>query len=132
MPTQPKVTKTDVSSTTKRPSDRTKTAQKSAIPAGAKRPQDHQTAKQEHDGPNDVVVEWDGHEYLVSGEDMDDAELLEFFTDGNFVGALRILLGDEQWAEYKERARNERGKVSATRCSEFLDHALKEIKKGNS
>jgi hypothetical protein len=115
-------------------------ANASSIPAGAKRPADHQPAKEDVTGPKDTLVRWpaeeqDGattHEYLIAAENLDDAELLEYFTDENFIGALRIMLGREQWLAYKEHARLENGRVTASGAAEFLNHILTEVKRGNS
>lgn len=109
-------------------------------PAGAKAPLDHQPAKEDATGPKDTTIYWpplseDGavsHEYVVAGENLDDAELLEYFTDENFVGALRIMLGAAGWAAYKENARNAEGRVTASGAAEFLNHILAEVKRGNS
>ena len=114
----------------------TKTARKtpataSKIPANAKRPDDHRTAKAEV-GAQDTVVEWKGVEYVVEADNMDDAELLEYFTDENFVGAVRILVGMEGWTRYKAAEKEEHGKVSATGTAEFLGHVLAEVKAKNS
>jgi hypothetical protein len=107
-----------------------------AVPAGAKLPQDHQSAKEDVTGPKDTIITWpaneDGHEYLIAGEAMDDAELLEHFTDENFVGALRIMLGPQQWKQYKDRARDNAGRVTASGAAEFLNHVLAEMKRLNS
>lgn len=105
---------------------------KTTIPAGAKKPQDHAPAKEDVTGPKDVTVEWNGNEYLISGEALDDAELLEYFTDENFIGALRSMLGDKQWKSYKDNERNEAGRVTASGAAEFLGHAMEEVKRGNS
>lgn len=114
-------------------------ARATRVPAGAKQPTDHQPAKEDIAGPQDVTVVWppleDGvvsHEYVISGEAMDDAELLEYFTDENFVGALRIMLGPAGWNAYKDNARNDAGKVTASGAAEFLNHVLTEVKRGNS
>jgi hypothetical protein len=110
-----------------------------SIPAGAKRPADHQPAKEDVTGPADTLVRWpkeaEGvttHEYLIAAENLDDAELLEYFTDENFIGALRIMLGREQWLAYKEHARLENGRVTASGAADFLNHILAEVKRGNS
>jgi hypothetical protein len=114
-------------------------ARASRVPAGAKLPQDHQSAKEDVSGPRDTIVAWPpleegvvSHEYLIAGEAMDDAELLEYFTDENFVGALRIMLGPAGWNAYKENSRNAAGKVTASGAAEFLNHVLTEVKRGNS
>jgi hypothetical protein len=115
-------------------------ARATAVPAGAKQPSDHQPAKADVEGPKDTTVYWppqseDGkpsHEYVIEGEAMDDAELLEYFTDQNFIGALRIMLGPQQWLAYKDNARLENGRVTASGAAEFLNHVLAEVKRGNS
>jgi hypothetical protein len=114
-------------------------ARASSVPAGAKLPQDHQSPKEDVTGPQDTLVTWppeqDGvasHEYLIAAENLDDAELLEYFTDENFVGALRIMLGRDQWNAYKESARLDSGRVTASGAAEFLNHILAEVKRGNS
>jgi hypothetical protein len=109
----------------------TATKKTTSIPANVKKPQDHAPAKEDVIGPKDVTVEWNGHEYLISGEALDDAELLEYFTDENFIGALRSMLGVEQWKAYKENERNDAGRVTASGAAEFLGHALEAVKRGN-
>lgn len=115
----------------------------SAVPAGARLPQDHQPAKEDVTGPKDTYITWPpvtddaeagtvSREYFIAGENLDDAELLEFFTDENFIGALRIMLGREQWLAYKESARLDTGRVTASGAAEFLNHILMELKRGNS
>jgi hypothetical protein len=109
------------------------------VPAGARLPSDHQPAKTDVTGPEDVRILWpapaegvESHEYLIEAEALDDAELLEFFTDENFVGALRIMLGAKGWTDYKRNARNESGRVTATGAAEFLNYVLEQVKRGNS
>lgn len=110
------------------------TAQK-AKAAGATVPEDHQPAKSDVRKLADTPVEWAGKEYLIEAEAMDDMELLEDLSDGNFISALRSMLGPQQWADYKEEHRDPdtgRVKVSDAGASEFLDHCLKELKRKNS
>lgn len=109
-----------------------KDPKETSIPANVKKPNDHQPAKEDVEGPVSTDVEWEGHVYTVDADALDDAELLEFFTDENFVGALRLLLGGKQWNEYKERARDEKGRVKATEAAKFLFHVADEVKRKNS
>jgi hypothetical protein len=126
--------------TPNRAASKARAAAPAKIPAGAKKPADHQSAKEDVTGPKDHVITWPNttdpdavtHDYLIAGENLDDAELLEHFTDGNPIGALRIMLGAEGWASYKENSRNEAGRVTASGATEFLDYALAEMKRGNS
>lgn len=104
----------------------------SKVPAGARRPADHQSAKEDVEGPQDQVFEHDGVTYTVSGDALDDAELLEHFTTNNFVGALMKLLGLEQWAEWKEANRDpESGRVKASDAAKFLSVAMDKLKRKN-
>lgn len=114
-------------------------AQPATVPAGAKQPMDHQSAKEDATGPKDVTVWWppaegteESHAYLIEGEALDDLELLETFNDGNFAKALQMLLGPEGWQAYKDNNRGANGRVTASGAAEFLEHALKEVKRGNS
>jgi hypothetical protein len=49
-----------------------------------------------------IAVEWEGHTYEVVLANVT-IDALEAFEDGRIVGALRSILGVEQWAAYKER-----------------------------
>lgn len=105
---------------------------KSKIPAGARKPADHQSAKEDVEGPQDQVFEHEGVEYTVSGDSLDDAELLEHFTTNNFVGALMKLLGLEQWVQWKEAHRDpETGRVKASDAAQFLNIAMEKLKRKN-
>lgn len=105
---------------------------KSRVPAGARRPADHQSAKEDVEGPQDQTFEHDGVEYVVSADALDDAELLEHFTTNNFVGALMKLLGLEQWVQWKEKNRDEEtGRVKASDAAKFLTAAMDKLKRKN-
>lgn len=95
-----------------------------AIPANVKQPSDHRPPQDDVDGPPDLHLVWHGNEYDIAGENLDDVEVLEYLTDDNFVGALRLMLGDKGWADYKANERNDRGKVTASGAAEFLNHIL--------
>lgn len=102
------------------------------VPAGAKLPSDHQSAKEEVKGAEFWIIEWKGHEYTIARESFDDVEVVEYFTDDNIVGALRLILTPEEWAKYKERSRNEQGRSSFKEASEFLEHIMNELQAKNS
>jgi hypothetical protein len=126
--------------TPNRAASKARAASPAKIPAGAKKPADHQPAKEDVTGPKDYVITWPNttdpdavtHDYVIVAENLDDVELVEHFTDNNVIAALRIMLGPEGWAEYKENSRNEAGRVTASGATEFLDYALREMKRGNS
>lgn len=106
---------------------------KSKIPANVRRPSDHQSAKEDVAGPTDVEFVHEGTTYVVEGGALDDAELMEYFTSQNFVGALMKMLGNQQWMEWKNRNRDEEtGRVPASAAAKFLEFALKEVKRKNS
>ena len=68
-------------------------AETKAIPAGAKRPQDRQTAKA------DVVAtksrfDWRGTEYTVDPDLIDDLEFFEALETNQFATAVRKMLGE--------------------------------------
>jgi hypothetical protein len=103
-----------------------------AIPANVKQPGDHRPAKEDVEGPKSVTVEWHGHEYLIAGENVDDVEVLEHLTDDNPIGALRLMLGPDLWAEYKENERNPKtGRTTASGAGEFLNHILQSVDRKN-
>lgn len=119
--------------TTRKPAARKTAASKTAVPAGAKLPSDHKPAKSEVEGEPTYVVEWKGHDYEIPRDNLNDAELLEFFTDDNFVGAIRKLIGMEGWKLYKIRHRDrETGRIDVEDTSDFLNHILQEVDRKNS
>lgn len=102
-------------------------------PEGVKLPTDHKPAKTEITGElKNYPVEWHGHQYEILADQLDDAELLEYFTDDNFVGAIRIMIGVDGWNEYKANERDPAtGKVSATDAAKFLNHMLEVVDRKN-
>lgn len=107
-------------------------ASKSTVPANVRKPADHQPAKEDVEGPKSLTVEWHGHEYTIAGEDLDDVEVLEHITDDNFIGALRLMLGPEGWAQYKENERDPKtGKTTASGAGDFFYHVLDKANRKN-
>lgn len=101
-------------------------------PARIKKPMDHQPAKSDVEEPDDVVVEWNGHEYTVLAESRDDAELLEHLTDQNHVGALMCMIGRAGWAQYKHNERDPKtGKVLNEGAAHFLEHIMEVLQTKN-
>ncbi|UXE04752.1 tail assembly chaperone [Arthrobacter phage Shambre1] len=123
---------------------------KGAVPAGAKKPEDHQSAKTDVAGLKTVVVEYgqdaDGNPYTYSiePEAFDDLEFvdamiaLEGSTDEaqRTVAAyqgLKQLLGPEGMELYKTRARDPKtGRVSFSGMIPFFNEVMKASKQGNS
>lgn len=108
---------------------------KSRIPSNVKRPDDHQSAKEDVTGPVEYVIvdPVTEDEYTIDRDALDDAELMEHFTTDNFVGALIQMLGYEQWAKWKTANRDEEsGRVRTEPAARFLKYALGELKRKNS
>lgn len=75
------------------------------IPKGAKQPQDHKAKKKtaaqlEAEGVETLDVEWRDMSFTI-GADPDDwtLEIIEAFENNRGIGALRGVLGADQWAE---------------------------------
>lgn len=49
-----------------------------------------------------VRVDYEGHAYMFDADEVT-IEALEDFDDKRYIRAVRSILGDEQWAEYKRR-----------------------------
>lgn len=110
-------------------------ASKSKIPEGATVPQDHRTAKQETDTEDENEVyefEWKGETYHVDQEAMDDVEVMEFLTDDNTIGALRLMLQEKDWVKYKAKNKNAKGRTTASGANEFLEHIFEVLGSKNS
>lgn len=130
------------------------------IPDGAKKPEDHRSAKEDVVAPDKVTVEWktkpgepdeDGNpgeripatydiDILVF-DDIDFVESMIALDDSNSDSersvyafkALRQLLGPEQFAQYKENIRDpETGRASFSDTVPFFNHIVREVKQGNS
>lgn len=100
------------------------------IPAGAKKPQDRQTAK------SDVVTakssfEWRGTDYVVDPDLIDDLEFFEALENNAFATAVRKMLGD-QYDRFKDQVREAEGRVSLSTTQAFLNEYMAEAKRGKS
>lgn len=106
-----------------------KTAQ-AAKAAGAKVPQDRQTASSDVD-PENFAFEWRGLEIVVNAEDFDDVEFIEMLQN-NLMAALRQLLGNEQYREViaflKETDPKGRGKARMSELQEFFQDLQEAIR----
>lgn len=95
------------------------------IPEGAKVPTDHQRAKAEAEDKS-IAVEFEGERYVISPEVVNDVELLEDLADLEEKSYLlprvtRRMLGSEQWARFKDAARDDAGRVPAEKLEELFD-----------
>lgn len=103
-------------------------------PAGAKAPQDHQKKAAQADAEGaDLVIEHAGREWVIARERADNLEVMEAAEDGQYITAIRTLLGAQQWSEWKDANRTDAGTVPAAIFEEFLDAAMAAMGgKGNS
>lgn len=103
-------------------------AEAKAIPAGAKKPQDRQTAK------SDVVkstskFDWRGTEYTVDPDLIDDLEFFEALESNQFATAVRMMLGD-QYGKFKAQVKEAEGRVSIASTQAFLEEYMAEAQRG--
>ncbi|UBH06478.1 hypothetical protein K8P10_001989 [Leucobacter sp. Psy1] len=95
------------------------------IPEGAKTPTDHKKKKK----PKKEAMrhEWKGETYtLVSPEILDDADVLEAFDNRQVSVALRLLLGEKEYARLKRNLADD-GRTKASDLAEFFTSLAEEI-----
>lgn len=136
-------------------------ASRSKIPDGARKPQDHQPAKTDVVPSSARTIVWgtkpgplneetgergerEPAEYEIDPAHFDDIDFMESMiemgnaaTDGERSAyaflALRQLLGDKQWSQYKQNLRDpETGRGSYSDTVPFFNHVMTEFKQGNS
>ena len=122
---------------------KTKTGAGPKAPAGAKRPQDRRPASAGADLEQaDLAVAYDGHDYTIGYDRLNSIEVIERFADvddaeGNglaqSIAALRILallLGEEQYEQFKTDQKAAHGSCSAQAAGELF-RAIMEATPGN-
>lgn len=107
-----------------------KPAAKTTVPAGAKKPADRQTAK------DDVVSEervfnWRGTDYTVDTERIDDLEFIEKLEQNMLATALGLMLGKDQYETYKAQVKESEGRVSMKTTQTFLEEYMEFAGRGN-
>lgn len=107
-----------------------KPAAKTTVPAGAKKPADRQTAK------DDVVgkiteFDWRGTTYAVDPDKLDDLEFFEALETNLFATALKRMLGDQQYDRFKNQVREAEGRVSIKTTETFLTEYMEFANRGN-
>jgi len=102
------------------------------IPAGAKRPQDHQPAKAEAVDPTEPVsFTYNEVDYVIDPAFRDDVELLEDLENGHYLKVCRRIVGERQWDRWKDQARGENGRISVAAAEAFLGVLFEELGAGN-
>ncbi|WP_460994393.1 hypothetical protein, partial [Sinomonas soli] len=100
---------------------------KTSVPATAKQPQDHRPKLSD-----ELAVTWEGHEYTIDREALEDIEFIGYLQDNRFREAMPELLGAEQWDALRENHRSAKGRLTLTRIGEFLEEVHKQAGLGNS
>lgn len=98
------------------------------IPAGAKKPQDRQTAKADV-ATKKTSFDWRGTDYVVDPDLIDDLEFFEALEGNQFATAVRKMLGD-QYNKFKDQVREAEGRVSLSTTQAFLEEYMSEAQRG--
>ena len=69
----------------------------------------------------ETTIEYKGVEYTVRQDTFDDVELLEMLEDERYISLVRRIVGPKKWAEFKDSARTESGRVPAKELEAFLE-----------
>lgn len=103
---------------------------KTAVPAGAKKPADRQTAKDDV-APELRVFNWRGTDYEVDTDRIDDLEFIEKLEQNLFASALTMMLGQEQYVTFKDQVKEAEGRVSMMTTKTFLEEYMEFAGRGN-
>lgn len=77
-----------------------------------------------------LIVEHDGATYEIDRANANNLELMEFAEDGLYLKAIRGYIGLDQWAAFKDKYRDDQGRVDADAFEPFLDAVMQAL--GNS
>ncbi len=96
-----------------------------------KQPQDRKPKATKAEVDNaPLVVEHDGETYEIDRGNANNLELMEFAEDGLYLKAIRGYIGLDQWSAFKDKYRDEQGRVDAEAFEPFLDAVMQSL--GNS
>lgn len=109
------------------------TAKKTTVPAGAKKPTDHQAKAEE--APAELRCTVQGREWVVPTEALDDFELLDDLNAldqhqnaARFPSVMRRLLGETQMREAMDALRDaETGRVSIEAGADFVAELMEAL-----
>ena len=88
------------------------------------RKQNKEAAKAEALGRG-VKFEFDGKSFEVEPADQWDIDVFEFASDGDIIKAVRCLIGEEQYQEFKTDADGERIRRTLSDLNDFWEAATK-------
>ncbi len=83
-------------------------------------------AKAEANG-DAIEFEFDGKSYEIEPAEEWDIEVMEFFADGRLVEAIRLLLGEKQYLEFKTDSKGQKVKRKMADLGEFLETAMAQL-----
>lgn len=98
--------------------------------ATVKKPQDHLKAEAAQE-PQDSTFEYDGEEYVIEAANLNNLELFEAVEDEQYIKATRGFIGREQWARFKDKYRDDQGRVPMEPLEGFLEAMMKAVGQGN-
>lgn len=106
------------------------TTAEAAAEAGAKVPTDHKPAA--NDDPM-VIVNWKGQDWKVDSGVFDDIDYLEAAEKNFFATCGRMLVGDDQWDDFKKALRDPKtGRTTVTEVTDFMEAAGEKASAKNS
>lgn len=92
---------------------------KTSIPAGVKLPDDHKPADNGH-----TYLEWAGKKWDIEDAAFDDIDFLEAAESALYVACAKILLGAEQFQQFREHLRDKTtGRAKASELVKFVEAA---------
>lgn len=86
---------------------------------------------EETTAPEAVSFEFDGVTYSIDADALDDVELLELIEEEKHILVLRGYLGREQWEEFKDSHRNDRGRVGSEPVKRLMAAVMGATGQGN-
>lgn len=92
---------------------------------------DEQKAEAAEKEAQPIVFEFGGKRYEIESDAANDLELYEAMEDDKYLTAIRGFLGREQWDEFKDAHRNEKGRVPMEPVEEFLNTLMEAVGEGN-
>lgn len=75
----------------------------------------------------EVTIEYNGEEYTVRQDALDDVEMLEAVEDERYVTVIRKVVGKDQWTKFKESVRTADGRVPTKPFEEFLSIVMESV-----
>lgn len=94
-------------------------------PAKRKIPQDRQVKAEARGG--DVEFDYDDDHYIIDRANADNIELMEFAEDEKYLTAIRGYLGADQWDQWKEAHRDDKGRVASIHFEPFMQAVMDAI-----